>query len=84
MELARNKTVMLHRRRHAWFCHVFPAKWMLFYIGIVFGLILNDTEAFNLENRLPIVKYGANDTYFGYSVAGHIVEKSADKPAEKW
>lgn len=89
MDSARNKSVMLHRRRHACFCHVFPAKrMMLFYIGIVFGLMLNycvnDTVAFNLENRLPIVKYGANDTYFGYSVAGHIVDESDDKPAEKW
>lgn len=88
MDSARNKTVMLHRRRHAWFCHVFPAKRMLFYIGIVFSLILNycvnDSVAFNLENRLPIVKYGAGDTYFGYSVAGHIVDESDDKPAEKW
>lgn len=80
---------MLYRRRHAWFCHVFPAKLMvLFNIGIVFGLILNycvnDTVAFNLENRLPIVKYGTNGTYFGYSVAGHIVDASDDKPAEKW
>lgn len=45
-------------------------------------------DAFNLENRLPIVKYGDDGTYFGYSVASHITVKDADGKDEaetvKW
>lgn len=36
-------------------------------------IFVNDINAFNLENRLPIVKYGDLDTYFGYSVASHVI-----------
>lgn len=45
---------------------------------------VDDTEAFNLENRLPIVKYGAVETYFGYSVAGHEVDVINRNQTEKW
>lgn len=41
-------------------------------------------DAFNLENRLPIVKRGDNGTYFGYSVASHIVTETEDGSDEKW
>lgn len=46
----------------------------------------NGIVAFNLENRLPIVKYGDGDTYFGYSVAGHEIgdEDKPDTIKEKW
>lgn len=37
---------------------------------VIFANVIN---AFNLENRLPIVKYGDFDTYFGYSVASHVI-----------
>lgn len=35
-------------------------------------------NAFNLENRLPINKFGAAGSYFGYSVAEHVVTDSED------
>lgn len=38
-------------------------------------------SAFNLENRLPLIKYGAAGSYFGYSVAEHV--ESEDKNI-KW
>lgn len=37
---------------------------------IVSALSLS-ANAFNLENRLPLTKYGASGSYFGYSVAEH-------------
>lgn len=51
---------------------------------VAFEFCVNDTVAFNLENRLPIVKYGDADTYFGYSVAGHIIGEKDDAQTEKW
>lgn len=93
MKSTRNKSVMLsERRRHACFCHVFPVNRSTFNSVLLFGFLLiafnycvNDTMAFNLENRLPIVKYGEADSYFGYSVAGHeIGDDEDDLPAEKW
>lgn len=33
-------------------------------------------NAFNLEARLPVIKYGAPGSYFGYSVAEHVVKNS--------
>lgn len=41
-------------------------------------------DGFNLENRLPIVKYGDADTYFGYSVASHITGEKDDPHNKKW
>lgn len=95
------------RWRHACFRHVFPAignrpmntttMLVLFYtiVFVTLNYCVNDTVAFNLENRLPIVKYGDADTYFGYSVAGHMIENDEDNddggggggnsgPTEKW
>lgn len=96
-------------RRHACFRHVFPAignrpmntttmMLVLFYtlVFVTLNYCVDDTVAFNLENRLPIVKYGDADTYFGYSVAGHMIENDEDDddagggggsssgPTEKW
>lgn len=45
---------------------------------------LNDTDAFNLENRLPIIKYSYVDTYFGYSVASHVISERDDAEKENW
>lgn len=92
MKTIQNKSVMSQRRRHACFCHVFPVGQSQFKSLLLFGLLLvalnycvNDTVAFNLENRLPIVKYGDADTYFGYSVAGHeIGDDEDDRPTDKW
>lgn len=38
---------------------------------------------FNFETRLPIVKYGATNTYFGYSVASH-TEKLRNGDKKSW
>lgn len=92
MKSIENKSVMSHRRRrHACFCHVYPVQnatvYLLLYAACIlfaFDYYVNDTVAFNLENRLPIVKYGAADTYFGYSVAGHIVGEKDDAQTQKW
>lgn len=97
------------RWRHACIRHVFPAigngpmntttMLVLFYtiVLVTLSYCVNGAVAFNLENRLPIVKYGDADTYFGYSVAGHIIENDEDDigdddggrggssgPTEKW
>lgn len=101
-------TTMAHRYRwrHACIRHVFPAigngpmntttMLMLFYaiVFVTLNYCVDDGVAFNLENRLPIVKYGDADTYFGYSVAGHMIENDEDNdddgvgvnsgPTEKW
>lgn len=92
MKSAQNKLAMSsHRRRHACFCHVFPVGHSTFHfillhamLLIAFNYCVNDTVAFNLENRLPIVKYGSADTYFGYSVAGHMIENDEDGSTQKW
>lgn len=52
-------------------------------ILLLFNFI-NDINAFNLENRLPIVKYGNVDTYFGYSVASHVVGEQDDAEKKNW
>lgn len=53
---------------------------VLFYtiVFVTLNYCVDDAVAFNLENRLPIVKYGDADTYFGYSVAGHMIENDED------
>lgn len=85
-------TTMVYRCRwrHACIRHVFPAigygpmstttMLVLFYtiVFVTLNYCVDDTVAFNLENRLPIVKYGDADTYFGYSVAGHMIENDED------
>lgn len=50
----------------------------------IVGCCVNGIVAFNLENRLPIVKYGDTGTYFGYSVASHIIGEQDDEYDEKW
>lgn len=44
--------------------------------------LLQFVNCFNLESRLPIVKYGEADSYFGYSVATH-VEVDTNGPDER-
>jgi len=45
-------------------------------ITIVNLYILN---AFNLETRLPLVKKGPKNSYFGYSVAEHLIVNEMTK-----
>lgn len=47
-------------------------------------IFMNDSNAFNLENRLPIVKYGNVDTYFGYSVASHVIDEGDGAEKKNW
>lgn len=81
---------MSPRTRHSRFCHVLAmhphrpltATVLSATIALVaLSYCVRDIVAFNLENRLPIVKYGDVDTYFGYSVAGHIID---GEDPEKW
>lgn len=55
-------------------------------VGSILLLIIfiNDINAFNLENRLPIVKYGDVDTYFGYSVASHVIGERDSTEKQNW
>lgn len=34
-------------------------------------VVLVVANAFNLETRMPVIKSGRQDTYFGFSVTGH-------------
>ncbi|XP_021704112.1 integrin alpha-PS1 isoform X1 [Aedes aegypti] len=46
-------------------------KWFVWLPLMVAGLSITVVQCFNFETRLPIVKYGKTNTYFGYSVASH-------------
>ena len=37
----------------------------------IFGLCMLVVDAFNLDTKIPIVKTGPEDSYFGFSVAEH-------------
>lgn len=41
-------------------------------------------SAFNLENRLPLNKFGVAGSYFGYSVAEHVQTETEDYQDLKW
>lgn len=91
MKLRKNLSIMSQRKRHTCSCHVFTVEHGTFYSLLftvfllnIFNHCVNDIAAFNLENRLPIVKYGDADTYFGYSIAGHEIDGQDNKPNEKW
>lgn len=43
-------------------------------IFMTFNLFqITSVHGFNLETRLPLVKQGHRNSYFGYSVAQHII-----------
>ena len=50
-------------------------KYLLISI-VVLSITIELSEAFNLENRLPIIKYGEPSSYFGYSVSTHVLENN--------
>lgn len=56
-------------------------------IVLIYVLIYLATDcgvhSFNLEFRLPIIKVGDINSYFGYSVASHI-QHNADGTNENW
>ena len=46
----------------------------IFLMAIVISSSLFQfSNAFNLETRLPVIKYGPRNSYFGYSVAEHLI-----------
>lgn len=50
---------------------------------LLFTNLIAINNAFNLESRLPIVKYGPRNSYFGYSVAEHlIIDESSRRTTE--
>lgn len=62
-------------------------RWLFnsLFIVLSYSLLLQDiVQSFNLENRLPIVKLGDANSYFGYSVAEHIQQSSPYGPETKW
>jgi hypothetical protein len=56
---------------------------LLSAISVIY-LIIASVNSFNLESRLPIVKYGDPSTYFGYSVAEHVQGELSDPENTKW
>lgn len=58
---------------------------LLSICGVVVISLLDFINCFNLESRLPIVKYGEDDSYFGYSVATHVeVETNGPDERTRW
>ena len=51
------------------------------HLAILLSFVLS-SDAFNLENRLPLNKFHQGGSYFGYSVAEHV---QTDGPEDlKW
>lgn len=40
--------------------------------SVVFLCILYSATSFNLEPRIPVIKFGEDGSYFGFSVAEHL------------
>lgn len=58
---------------------------MITIVWLLTATSLTQIDAFNLENRLPIVKRGEDGTYFGYSVASHVItDEEYDTNQQKW
>lgn len=56
-----------------------------YIISNCFYCLIDVTNAFNLETRLPIIKYGPNEHgYFGYAVAAHTVGEYNMPNNTKW
>ena len=50
-------------------------------VFIVFNIVPPVIKCFNFEPRLPILKQGPQNSYFGFSVAEHIIiERSLREP----
>lgn len=59
-------------------------KMLVFVVLLIVAPLLKfPVQGFNLENRLPIIKYGEKEAYFGYSVAEH-VEDEETGATSKW
>lgn len=42
-------------------------------VSVVVGLLVVTVRSFNVDTHAPIVKHGVADSYFGFSVAQHLV-----------
>ncbi|XP_055910132.1 integrin alpha-PS1 isoform X2 [Eupeodes corollae] len=64
----------------------FASNYCCLVFSVVLLIISNSFYAygFNLENRLPIVKYGDSSTYFGYSIATHVIGEYNIPNNTKW
>lgn len=40
--------------------------------SVLFLCILHSVASFNLEPRIPVIKFGETGSYFGFSVAEHL------------
>ena len=63
-------------------CHLF--KWQLYRtckiwptLILISSLLIQLISTFNLDINLPVYKFGPPDSYFGYSVAEHIIKRSS-------
>ncbi|XP_055587793.1 integrin alpha-PS1 isoform X2 [Uranotaenia lowii] len=66
---------------------IFPSTINAAAYGLLAALFLTSgtiVESFNFETRLPIVKYGATNTYFGYSVASHTEKLTTAGDKKSW
>ena len=53
---------------------------LLFLMAILLNLnLFQFSNAFNLETRLAVIKYGPKHSYFGYSVAEHLILDETSK-----
>lgn len=46
---------------------------------LLISSLVQINTGFNLEPRLPLIKYGHPDSYFGYSVAEHVIINNDDR-----
>lgn len=72
----RSSVMMLERPRAA-------SMGLLLRLLLLYDVVFR-VGCFNLETRLPIVKRGKADSYFGYSVAGHQSLDDVDAVDQSW
>ena len=81
------KTLTVQRQRSASITCCLLGHLLPFSIVLLVDVVLNGQQAwgFNLETRLPIVKYSNEpDSYFGYSVASHVIGENNYENNTKW
>lgn len=54
-------------------CKLLSPFIFIYSIVLVHLHLITVAYGFNLETRLPLVKHGQRNSYFGYSVAQHII-----------
>lgn len=54
-------------------------KSILLLTLVISSSLFHCSNAFNLETRLPVIKYGPKNSYFGYSVAEHLILEETSK-----